>query len=616
MLAQMVRFGGVGGLATLAHVIGALAAERILQLSPQPANLAGFLTAVLVSYFGHSHFTFRSGRGSSDRILRFVLVAVAGYATSSLTVAVGTQVLGLPFAMAMVAVAVIVPASSFLAMRFWVFGANSTSVPGFLPEIALCAALSAALALVFWDRLSNHDIAWYLFATRDWLAGAELYKDLIEVNPPLYFYLTVPGLLLADALGISDANGHTLGVALFLFASLLWSARILQADFPWSARQRLLLVVGIALATTIPALNGLGQREQILVLALLPWALREAAPRPAAARQRIAASVMAAVGMCLKPHFVLLPLAVTLLNCLEQRSLRPVVALTNWVFLTVGLAYIGFVALVHPAYLAEIVPIAVEVYGAYGMPFWAVLFRIGFAMVPLAVLLVLLVRSGQATRPIRVFLALALGGLLSYLMQGTGFDYHRVPVVSFGAIACLMVLLRPQRLRAESAMAALALLASLAAGVQQGFYRNGAVSMIRSVVDRFGPVHSLTTLGSHVYTGAPLALDVGADWASSYPADWLVPGAVNKLARTDCTTEAALCARLRQIADRNRADRIADLLERRPDTLIVDRDSGYFDAPGFDWLGFMAEDPAWAAAFAPYRLVAQNRRFLIFLRQH
>ena len=122
MLAQMIRFGGVGSIATMAHVLSALTAESALLLSPQPANLTGFLVAVVVSYFGHSYFTFRTGHGSSDRFLRFAMVALAGYAASSLTVALVTQGLGLSFGLAMVAVAVVVPASSFLAMRFWVFG--------------------------------------------------------------------------------------------------------------------------------------------------------------------------------------------------------------------------------------------------------------------------------------------------------------------------------------------------------------------------------------------------------------------------------------------------------------------------------------------------------------
>ena len=614
MLGQLIRFGGVGGLVTLAHVLVALVAERGLDLTAQQANLVGFLIAVLLSYFGHSHFTFQSVRGSSRRFLRFVTVALAGLAASSLTVALVTQVLGLPFALAMAAVAVAVPIASFVAMRIWVF-ADCKAAPT-LPwrEIGLCTVMALAVPLVFWDRLTNHDIAWYLFATRDWLSGARLYVDLVEVNPPLYFYLTIPGLLMADALGISDPNGHTLTVAILFFTTLVWIARILRSDYDLAPGERALFLVGVALASTVPTLNGLGQREQVLVLTLFPWALREASPRTVARPQMLVASVVAALGMCLKPHFVLLPLALTVLNCLERRSLQPVFSLSNLVFLASGSAYVAFVAVVHPAYLRDIVPMALEVYSAYGMPIHVAALRIRYAVVPMAVLLTLVLLHRSTTRPIRVFLSLAMGGLLSFLLQGTGFDYHKVPFVTFSAVACFFLLFQAKPDRKEVLVAVFALAIFAVGGSQQGFYRNAAVPVARAVAEEFGPIDGLTTLSSHVYTGAPLALALGTDWASSYPADWLVPGAVNRLARTDCRAEAELCDRLIRIAALNRSARIDDLVERRPDLLIVDRNSGYFEQANFDWLAFMAEDPAWAAAFAPYRRIHETERLIFFLR--
>jgi putative flippase GtrA len=64
MLATLIRFGGVGGLATLVHVLVALTAEHSLSLSAQQANLVGFLVSGWVSYVGYAHVSFRSGRGS------------------------------------------------------------------------------------------------------------------------------------------------------------------------------------------------------------------------------------------------------------------------------------------------------------------------------------------------------------------------------------------------------------------------------------------------------------------------------------------------------------------------------------------------------------------------
>ena len=614
MFAQLLRFVGVGGLATAAHVLTAIATQAMLPVSAQQANLAGFGAGLLVSYVGHTAVTFGASFRSGPQFLRFVVLSLAGLGVSSLTVHVVTTQLGLGFIAAMACVAVLVPGFTYLAMRFWVFDRQGQQTGLSLAEIGLPALLALLLLALFWGRISNHDVAWYLFATRDWLDGQRLYIDIMEVNPPLAFYLTIPALAIADTLATSDANGHYILVALLLFGSLLWSAHLLRADSGLTRGQRSLFVLGAAVAIILPALNGIGQREQLLVMAMLPWALVEASVKPRHGREVLASAVLAAVGMCLKPHFILFPIAVTVLNCIEQRSLRPVLSLANWVFLLTGLAYVGLVWLVHPAYLTDIVPMAMLVYDAYGKPWDEILLRVDSALLPVALLAVMLWRQDRMTRELRVFLTLAVAGVAVYFLQGKGFSYHALPLVAFAAMACLLILLRRAAGRTVLLLSAFTLALTAIDGLKQGFYTNYVIpATLRAVIGQ-GNIDGMTALSSHVYLGAPVAMALQTDWASHYPANWLVPGAINHLAQTDCTAKPATCERLRQIASRNRAANIADILRMKPDLLIVDRNSGYFDQPGFDWLAFMAEDPAWAPVFADYREIGRNGRVTYFLR--
>jgi putative flippase GtrA len=173
VLTQIICFGAVGGLATLTHVGVAILSEAVLALSPQLANLSGYLFAVVVSYTGHALVTFKARVQSGAQFMRFILVSLLGLATSSTTVWVTMGVLSLSFHMAMLCVTVAVPMVTYLGMRFWVFDGRSEAAvaPG---DVLVPVGLGLGLAAVFWDRLVNHDIAWYLFATRDWLAGASL----------------------------------------------------------------------------------------------------------------------------------------------------------------------------------------------------------------------------------------------------------------------------------------------------------------------------------------------------------------------------------------------------------------------------------------------------------
>lgn len=475
--------------------------------------------------------------------------------------------------------------------------------------------VALAMLALFWGRLVNHDIAWFLIATREWLGGAELYVDLVEVNPPLNFYLTVPSLMLADLFGTSDTNGHYLAVALLCFGSLWWSGAILGSSFQLTPARQTMLLLGAGSAVLLSSLNGVGQREQVMVLCFLPWALREASPHGVTTAEQTRAAALAAIGMCLKPYFVVLPLGVTLLNCLQSRSLRPIVSPANITFLCFGLAYVFLVWTVHPSYLFEIVGYGLEVYGAYGKPMAEVLSGIAAALGLMTLFAVVAIRSHAMDRPVSVFVALSFGGLVSYFLQGTGFSYHKVPFVAFGMIACFLVLLQGTGERSAGLAAAIAAVGMAIGGVQQGLYRNDAIPEITETAGKLGEINGLMTLSSHVYTGPPVAIALKTGWISSYPANWLVPGAFNRLDELDCNAEALLCRKLEGIASRNRRDNIADIAKSRPDLLIVDRNSGYFDTPRFDWLGFMAADPDWAPVFADYRQVAISPRFLYFLRQ-
>jgi putative flippase GtrA len=121
LLAQLVRFGLVGGLATLVHVLAALSAQSLFHLSAQAANLVGFCVAVLVSYLGHLRFTFDVSDRSGAQFLRFVAMSGLSLMTSSATVWLIATRMGLGFGVAMAAVTIVVPAASFMVMRFWVF---------------------------------------------------------------------------------------------------------------------------------------------------------------------------------------------------------------------------------------------------------------------------------------------------------------------------------------------------------------------------------------------------------------------------------------------------------------------------------------------------------------
>ena len=131
-LRQGIRFGWVGGLATLTHVLVFDSLVRHLDLAPLLANLIAFLVAFLVSFLGHYAWTFRDARdgdlaGWQRSLYRFFAVALTGLALNSVFVFLVVDVLGYPHTAAIVFMVLVVPGLLFLLSKFWAFAPPSVA---------------------------------------------------------------------------------------------------------------------------------------------------------------------------------------------------------------------------------------------------------------------------------------------------------------------------------------------------------------------------------------------------------------------------------------------------------------------------------------------------------
>jgi putative flippase GtrA len=121
---QLMRFGTVGGAATLTHagVYYYLAAGELL--TPFLANFAAYAVAFSISFIGHRHWTFgdaRRDRRNNYAIFRFLSVSLSGLAINSTAVLLFVNLLGWPHWTPLIVIVGITPIFTFLLNRFWVF---------------------------------------------------------------------------------------------------------------------------------------------------------------------------------------------------------------------------------------------------------------------------------------------------------------------------------------------------------------------------------------------------------------------------------------------------------------------------------------------------------------
>lgn len=126
-LSRLWRFGIAGGAATVVHVAIGLGLHRGLALSPLWANGIAFAAAVVVNFAAQARLTFPEARAGGEAFLRFVAVALAGFALSQAIVAAVTGPLARPYWLALLLALAVVPALSFWAMRRWAFRGHSSA---------------------------------------------------------------------------------------------------------------------------------------------------------------------------------------------------------------------------------------------------------------------------------------------------------------------------------------------------------------------------------------------------------------------------------------------------------------------------------------------------------
>ncbi len=125
---QASKFAVVGVIATAVHITTAIAVNALAGVPPLPANVIAFVTACGVSYLGNRNWTFAVSTRHAVAVPRFLAVSLTCFGINQAIVYVIAVLMARPLWVAMIPVAVVVPALSFWLNRVWVFFAQRKAV--------------------------------------------------------------------------------------------------------------------------------------------------------------------------------------------------------------------------------------------------------------------------------------------------------------------------------------------------------------------------------------------------------------------------------------------------------------------------------------------------------
>ncbi|PZW39850.1 hypothetical protein C8P66_12753 [Humitalea rosea] len=511
-----------------------------------------------------------------------------------------------------------------------------------LSVAAVLSFLPAALwLLVILAPPLNHDVAAILNFSERWLTGDRLYRDLIDVNPPLIFVLTLIPAAIASWTPLDGPQA--LQLCMLVICGGAWRLSLLaRRGREEGVVEAALLDCGIPLAMVIVGYD-FAQREHLMAVVAIPYALlaaRRAEGRPTGRLLAFGIACFAAFGFALKPHFLAAPAlieAVVLLHRMQQQgwrrglrtSLRDPVP---WLMAGIWTAYLAAIPLFFADYFDYVVPLVWSYYVDLGVfTFWNVLLasQLGTSALALAILLPLAFRR-RSRLVVKVMAAATAGAFLSAWVQHKGWSYHVAPVLALGTLTAMLMAacwadtaLTPARAAASARGFAAALVGAVSVAVAYGGeapwrefdFRWDAAGVITSEMRHYAYGERLLVLSPDIFPVYPALNYARAQSTLRTMTLWLLQGVYRH-----CTAPDA--PRYHETWEMSRAEFFVyrtvaeDFAAAPPSVVLVARNPGIPDCNGvFDFIEYFRRHPLFDAAFASYEPTAETVGYRIFTRK-
>ncbi|HEX5238846.1 MAG TPA: hypothetical protein VFW39_10340 [Sphingomicrobium sp.] len=383
-----------------------------------------------------------------------------------------------------------------------------------------------ALPLLFLAPVT-HDSIWQVWVGRQMLHGARLYTDIVEVNPPLIFWLAMPQAAIGEWIGLGAAPVTIMFTIALTLTSLFLSP------------QRYILPL-LAAFTLLP-LAILGKAEHFALVATAPYVFLIAARMgDREIKHAWLIGFFASLGFAMKPYFAIVPIALEFLVWTKPR-IRP-----ETIALAVSAAlYAAAVLLFAPTYLAVIVPMARQAYAPFaaGGP---------SGLVPLAAFLIAGIGAvGRKSSPTgKALMVAALAFLPAVFIQDKGWPYQSIPARGFLFLAIASELMRARgRPLRDAALCLAAILCFYSSGLYHNYFRSEFDRHVAGV-PRGASIDMITTNPGMAW---PMVEERGLRWIPRQMCLWQLPASWE---------QPSLVPGLKQM--------VADDLAKRPDLVIVD----------------------------------------------
>ena len=478
--------------------------------------------------------------------------------------------------------------------------------------LALACGGFLAVAVMFHGYVPlTADVSYFIVADGRILDGAVPYVDILETNPPLAFWISLPAVWLARILGISPHIVYVGYVCLAIAGALGLTRLVLQSAGETRENTAMVLLASAAALTLAPA-EAFGQREHFAALLALPYvaaAAQLAEGRAPRASLRILAGLLCGVAMAFKPYLLAIPLLVEVFLLWEKRSWQNLFRPEIMGLAAIVAVFPILVWQLTPDYFTEIVPLALLTYGAFQNPISEIVLRpdvVSFFLL-LGIAVYLVRRRGAQQRGDWIWIFAGLGGILCFFAQLKGWPYQRLPAMIFILIPVLLNVLRN-----SSVVSGIAVLGCFAAVMITGMVSFAKVQYSRlAYIDDLLAGHKpqrMMALSYDLRVLFPYVEKRNIVWAGRFHALWMLPAVSKGL--VPVAQQDAVIAQAAEIVTQ-------DLISWKPDIVVVDRRSDTPTLRGHEvkYIAWFSRSPEFVQAWSSYKLVKSNGMFEVWQLQ-
>jgi hypothetical protein len=526
-------------------------------------------------------------------------------------------------------------------------------LPAGYRDVAATPLLAIAVAIIFATgvclQLRVHvwqDVSWITHSAAWLLEGRRFGSAIIDPNPPLIWFFSVPAAALVKFAQVSEPNAIRIYMWAVCALGVMLCYRLLRPVR--AAGQKLeaaAIIVGLSVSIAILPAGSFAQREFLAFVLGAPYCLLVAdritygsvLPR----LLTVSIGVLAGIAFGFKPWLLAVPLALEVLHFVKHRTFGSFFRPETWGLAGTLLVYLLIVVVLTPDYFTVTLPLARATYWIYGrqesLQLWIPL---SHALEPAVAAAILFALSRSIPAHAWALLASLAGFTCNYWFQYKGFDYHLYPVTGISVVLLIYAaahlcrvlvtgkVFQQRWLRAAGVAIVAYFMAAQTWGAtwyllpwfdlndkehgQAGRERQALIDRVKDLT--VGSRKRLYAFSTTIYPAFPTMSYVDADWVSASPCQF--PLAAMRL-RYRITDPQKLAGIDRAAAfERDRVRR--EFQVNVPDIVLVKEPGAPRpgDPGNFSFIDFYSADPQFKALWENYREVAGTGQVRIFVREH